>query len=222
MPPDVLIVAGGTGSRFGRKKQFLEILGIPVLKRTVACFEDHGGFARIVVVVPGADIPDAQRMLAGSAVEIVITPGGKTRQESVRNGLDRVRNGTSVLIHDGVRPFVTRELIDRVITGLTGADGCIPALAVSDTLKEVRDGLVHKTIPRSNLCCVQTPQAFVTATILEEHLKALSRGDATHTDDSLLLEAAGKTVRVVPGDPMNLKITFPEDLPMAEAIAGCR
>jgi 2-C-methyl-D-erythritol 4-phosphate cytidylyltransferase len=222
MPPDALIVAGGAGSRFGRKKQFLEILGIPVLKRTVACFEDHGGFARIVVVVPGEDIPVAQRMLAGSALELIIVQGGKTRQESVRNGLDRLKDGGTVLIHDGVRPFVTRELIDRVITGLTGVDGCIPALAVSDTLKEVKDGLVHKTIPRSNLCSVQTPQAFVTATILEEHRKALCRGDSAHTDDSLLLETAGKTVRVVPGDPLNLKITFPEDLPMAEAIAGCR
>ncbi|HOS98784.1 MAG TPA: 2-C-methyl-D-erythritol 4-phosphate cytidylyltransferase [Deltaproteobacteria bacterium] len=222
MPPDALIVAGGKGLRFGCKKQFLEILGIPVLKRTVHCFEVHGGFARIVVVVPAQDIPEAQRMLAGSAVELIIVQGGETRQESVRNGLDRVRDGETVLIHDGVRPFVTRELIGRVIDGLAGADGCIPALPVSDTLKEVKDGLVHKTIPRSNLCCVQTPQAFVTATILEEHLKALHRGYSTHTDDSLLLEEAGKTVRVVPGDPLNLKITFPEDLPMAEAIAGCR
>ncbi len=222
MPPDALIVAGGTGSRFGRKKQFLEILGTPVLKRTVKCFEDHGGFARIVVVVPGEDIPEAQRILAGSAVELIITRGGETRQKSVRNGLDKVKDGETVLIHDGVRPFVTRELIDRVITGLSGADGCIPALRVSDTLKEVKDGLVLRTIPRNHICTVQTPQAFVTATILEEHLRALRRGDSTHTDDSLLLEAAGKTVRVVPGDPLNLKITFPEDLPMAEAIAGCR
>lgn len=221
MSLDALIVAGGSGRRFGRKKQFLELAGIPVLKRAAACFETHPRVTRIIVVVPDEDVPEAQQLMAGCPKELVVTGGGKTRQDSVRKGLALVGDGPAVLIHDGVRPFVRPELIDRVIAGLEGADGCIPGLALTDTVKEARDGFVVKTIPRGVVYQVQTPQAFVTRTILQEHGKAAGAGSGLFTDDSSLLEAAGLAVRVVRGDPFNIKITFQEDIPMAEAILRC-
>ena len=221
MSLDALIVAGGSGRRFGRKKQFLDLTGIPVLKRAVSCFETHARVTRVIVVVPEEDIPEAEDLLAGSPRDLIVTRGGRTRQESVRNGLTVARESRVVLIHDGVRPFVSPELIDRVIDGLEGADGCIPGLALTDTVKESRDGVVVKTVPRDGLFQVQTPQAFVTSVIREEHMKAARTGRDLFTDDSSLLETAGLTVRIVDGDPYNIKITYPEDIPMAEAILRC-
>jgi 2-C-methyl-D-erythritol 4-phosphate cytidylyltransferase len=215
-----VIVAGGSGTRFGLKKQFLHLLGIPVLKRTVSCFDTHSAIDKLVVVVPEEDIAQARMILADIKKELIITKGGRTRQESVMNGLRCAHESLTVLIHDGVRPFISSILIDRVIAGLEGVEGCIPALEVTDTLKEAHNGLVIKTIPRSNLYQIQTPQAFVTKTLMTAHENSLSNG--LFTDDSALLEASGKTVRIVEGDPYNVKITFKDDIVWAEAILQCR
>ena len=214
-----VIVAGGSGARFGLKKQFLDLLGIPVLKRTVSRFDAHAAIDKLFVVVPEEDMPQARQILADTLKDLVIIKGGRTRQESVMNGLRCTHESQTVLIHDGVRPFISSILIDRVIAGLEGVDGCIPALEVTDTLKEVHDGLVIKTIPRSNLYQIQTPQAFVTKTLIMAHEKTRSVG--LFTDDSALLEASGKTVRIVEGDPYNVKITFKDDIVLAEAILRC-
>lgn len=221
MSLDAIVVAGGSGRRFGGKKQFLDLMGVPVLKRAVACFESHPGISRIIVVVPGEDIPEVRDMLSGSSKNILVTKGGETRQESVRNGLEMTGEGRVVLIHDGVRPFVRPELIDRVIDGMGGAEGCIPVLPLTDTIKECSDGLVVKTIPRERIYQVQTPQAFVAATILSEHRKASLSGSFLFTDDSSLFEASGLPVRIVDGDPYNIKITYPGDIPVAEAMLRC-
>jgi 2-C-methyl-D-erythritol 4-phosphate cytidylyltransferase len=214
-----VIVAGGSGARFGLKKQFLDLLGIPVLKRTVSCFDVHPAVDKLFVVVPEEDMPQAQRILADTAKDLVITKGGRSRQESVLNGLRCAHESRTVLIHDGVRPLISSGLIDRVIAGLEGVDGCIPALEVTDTLKEVHDGMVIKTIARRNIYQVQTPQAFVTESLLFAHEKSL--GNGLFTDDSSLLEASGKNVRIVQGDPYNVKITFKDDIVLAEAILRC-
>lgn len=214
-----VIVAGGSGARFGLKKQFLDLLGIPVLKRTVSCFDAHAALDKLFVVVPEEDMPQARQILADTLKDLVIIKGGRTRQESVMNGLRCAHESQTVLIHDGVRPFISSILIDRVIAGLEGVDGCIPALEVTDTLKEASDGMVIKTIPRSNLYQIQTPQAFVTKTLIMAHEKTSSVG--LFTDDSALLEASGKTVRIVEGDPYNVKITFKDDIVLAEAILRC-
>ena len=217
-----LIVAGGSGARFGLKKQFLDLNGVPVLKRSVSCFDAYKAIDRLVVVVPEEDIPQTRRMLSDMGKGLVITKGGRTRQESVVNGLHCAHGSRAVLIHDGVRPLVSSSLIDRVIAGLKGVDGCIPVLEVTDTLKMARNGMVVETIPREGLYQVQTPQAFVTKTLLEAHEKALKEGSLLFTDDSALLESAGKLVRIVEGDPLNVKITFKEDIIIAEAILRCR
>ena len=205
--------------RFGLKKQFLHLLGIPVLKRSVSCFDATTTIDRLVVVVPEEDISHTRQMLADMGKELVITKGGRTRQESVMIGLQCAHESHAVLIHDGVRPLVSSSLIDRVIGGLEGVDGCIPALEVTDTLKKAHNGMVVETMPRGSFYRVQTPQAFVTKTLLEAHERA---GSLQFTDDSALLEAAGKRVRIVEGDPLNVKITFKDDIIMAEAILRCR
>ena len=222
MSLSALIVAGGSGARFGLKKQFIDLLGVPVLKRSVSCFDATMAIDMLVVVVPEEDISQTRQMLTDLGKELVITKGGRTRQESVMNGLRCTHESHAVLIHDGVRPLVSSSLIDRVIKGLEGVDGCIPVLEMTDTLKKAHNGMVVETIPRGGLYQVQTPQAFVTTTLLEAHEKALQDGSLQFTDDSALLEAAGKTVRIVEGDPLNVKITFKDDIIMAEAILRCR
>jgi 2-C-methyl-D-erythritol 4-phosphate cytidylyltransferase len=214
-----VIVAGGSGERFGRKKQFLDLHGTPVLKRAVDSFDAHHAVERLIVVVPEEDIQETRAILSGVEKTLVVTRGGKTRRESVMNGLQCAHERPAVLIHDGVRPFITQDLIERVIEGLLGVDGCIPALEVTDTLKEVRSGVVMRTIPRHGLYQVQTPQAFVTHTLIQAHENAAK--DAEFTDDSSLLEAYGKAVRIVEGDPYNMKITFKNDILLAEAVLRC-
>jgi 2-C-methyl-D-erythritol 4-phosphate cytidylyltransferase len=177
---------------------------------------------RIVVVVPEEDLQLAGQTLLGTRKELVITRGGATRQESVRNGLICSSGSSRVLIHDGVRPLISPGLIDRVIRGLSGVDGCIPALKVSDTLKEGSEGMVVRTIPRSNAYQIQTPQAFVTELLVKAHERAARKGALDFTDDSALVEEAGGRVRIVEGDPLNVKITLQEDLILAEAILRCR
>lgn len=222
MSHSVVIVAGGSGKRFGLKKQFLDLKGIPVLKRAVSCFVTHPWVDRVVVVVPEEDLSRAQEILSDTGKELVITRGGGSRQESVLNGLRLAQESRTVLIHDGVRPFVSSQLITRVIKGLAGVDGCIPAIEVSDTLKEVRSGMIVKTIPRQSLYQVQTPQAFSTEVLMAAHEAAMQEGMLDSTDDSALMETAGRTIRVVEGDPLNVKITFKDDILLAEAILTCR
>ena len=222
MAASVVIVAGGSGTRFGRKKQFIELGGVPLIRRTVDAFASHDAVDVVIVAVPREDMDLTRRMLADAALQVHIVQGGGTRQESVCNGLLNVEGAGLVLVHDAVRPLVTGELISRVLGGVGDADACIPALAVSSTLKEVREGRVVRTVSRSNLYEVQTPQAFPVLKILEAHTLARRRGVLDATDDSAVMELAGGTVRVVEGDPCNIKITVGKDLEIAEAMLTCR
>lgn len=192
------------------------------MKRTVACFERHDAVGSIVVVVPEEDIDRAQEILSGTPKPLRFAKGGTTRQESVFNGLILSKESDRVLIHDGVRPFVTGELISRVLAGIEDFDACIPGLAVTNTLKEVSGGLVVRTVPRSNMYGVQTPQCFRTERILAAHAWAREKGFVDATDDSALIEAIGGKIRIVEGDPLNMKITLRQDMEIAEAILKCR
>lgn len=221
MSLSAIITAGGSGLRFGLKKQFIEIKGVPVLKRAVAPFLEHESIHHVVVVVPGEDKQMVQDMFLDAGPRLTVTRGGRTRQESVFNGIAAARDSETVLIHDGVRPFVSHDLITRVIEGMSGVDGCVPAIAVTDTLKEAKDSIIGRTMPRHGLYQVQTPQAFRTSEIKRAHEEALHSGITEITDDSGLMESMGKIVRIVPGDVFNIKITFEKDLLLAEAIALC-
>ncbi|HON38213.1 MAG TPA: 2-C-methyl-D-erythritol 4-phosphate cytidylyltransferase [Desulfomonilia bacterium] len=222
MAASAVIVAGGSGTRFGRKKQFLDLCGVPLIRRTVDVFASHEAVDTIIVAVPPEDIDLTRQILEGAASPVRVVQGGRTRQESVYNGLLNIAGAGTVLVHDAVRPLVTGDLISRVLEGLGEGDACIPVLAVSNTLKEVREGVVVRTVPRSDLYEVQTPQAFPVLKILKAHTLARQRGILDATDDSAVIEQAGGVVRVVEGDPFNIKITVAKDLEIAEAMLTCR
>jgi 2-C-methyl-D-erythritol 4-phosphate cytidylyltransferase len=207
----VLIPAGGVGTRLGRRtpKQFLSVGGEAILAATVRHFRRHPRLAAIVVAAPAAHTDRARRLL-GRGVTVVA--GGATRQESVRLALDAAPHGARiVVVHDAVRPFITRALVDAVLAAARADGAAICALPVAETVKRVRDGLVEATVDRNGLWTVQTPQAFRAEILREAHDKA-RRDGVTGTDDAMLVERLGHRVRVVPGLPDNVKITTPDDL----------
>jgi 2-C-methyl-D-erythritol 4-phosphate cytidylyltransferase len=202
-----VVVAGGSGQRFGQLKQFSLLDGRPVVEWAVAAC--RASSAGVVLVVPRGTLDP----LAHGADAVV--EGGTTRAESVSRGLAAVPDDADVIVvHDAARPLASEALFRAVIDAVTSgaADGAIPGVPVSDTIKVV-DGTqaVTATLDRSVLVAVQTPQAFGADILRRAHA-----GGGEATDDAALVEALGATVRVVPGDPQNLKITTPADLGLAE------
>jgi 2-C-methyl-D-erythritol 4-phosphate cytidylyltransferase len=200
-----IVVAGGTGQRFGRPKQYEFVGDKRVIDRSieVARAVSDG----VVVVVPEADV------VAEGGVA-----GGATRSESVRNGLAAIpAEATVICVHDAARPFAPSSLYEAVIAAvIDGADGAVPGVAVSDTVKVVdRHGVVVSTPDRSTLVAVQTPQAFSAAVLRAAHAIG---GEGT--DDAALVEAFGGRVVVVAGVLENRKITHPSDLEWAQTLAG--
>ena len=199
------MVGGGSGSRFGRPKQY-EALGderVIDRSRRIAAVVSDG----VVVVVPAAD---AER--EGGV------PGGDTRSASVRSGLASVpADADIVCVHDAARPLATPELYERVIAAVdAGADGAVPGMPVADTIKIVdADGAVTSTPERASLRAVQTPQAFRASV-----LRAAHDDGGEGTDDASLVESTGGRVVVVDGEPDNFKITMPADLVRAREIVG--
>lgn len=208
----------------GRPKQFLELLGEPALLHTLHAFEEAEGIARIYVVGDAARI---EGLVAEAGISRYAGCGapGEARPGSTMSGLELMDepDETLVLIHDGSRCLVTTELIERVVTAAfeDGEEGVIPALPVSDTVKDVRDGMVWRTLDRSHLQSVQTPQAFLLGPLREVY-HASSELLAHVTDDASLFEMRGGRVRVVEGEKTNIKLTSPEDLIFARAILESR
>lgn len=168
----------------------------------------------VVLVLPEGD----PRLPAGDArgADTVVC-GGVTRSASVRAGLERVPPDAEVIVvHDGARPLATVALFKEVVDAVrSGADAAVPAIELSDTLKRVEGDTVLSTVERSDLRAVQTPQAF-----RADLLRAAHSGGANATDDAGLVEELGAKVRLVPGDPRNLKVTTPADLELVQALAG--
>ena len=209
-----IVVAGGSGRRFGDQKQFSLLGGRPVLEWAVAACRPCS--AGIVLVLPaGAGAPD----LHGADATVA---GGPTRADSVRCGLAAVpESATVIVVHDAARPLASPALFDAVIDAVTRgeADGAVPGVPPSDTIKTVDGaGNVTGTVDRATLVAVQTPQAFRADVLRRAHEQA--GPDAT--DDAVLVESLGGRVRVVPGDPRNLKITAPDDLGAAERLLASR
>ncbi len=223
-----VIVAAGRGERAGKSdkgpKQYHEIGGRAVLYRTIKAFANHPAIGRICVSIH----PDDETLFrdsAGKFADIVLcVNGGVTRQELTRLALEALKSDgpAVVLIHDGVRPFVDASLIDRVIAATDVDHGALPALPVSDTLKrEAADGTILETVSRAGLHTAQTPQGFPFAAILAAHQKASAAGRSDFTDDAAIAEWTGLPVRIVPGSPDNLKITWAKDIAMAhERLSG--
>jgi 2-C-methyl-D-erythritol 4-phosphate cytidylyltransferase/2-C-methyl-D-erythritol 2,4-cyclodiphosphate synthase len=206
-----ILVGAGTGSRFGadRPKQFLPLLGRAVIRHAAEALAPH-----VALLQPVGDAEPIGEALAGID-HLPPVPGGATRQASVRAGLEALAPHAPdlVLVHDAARPVVPAALVRDVIAALAGAPGAIPGVPVADTLKRAPEGRIIETVPRAGLYRAQTPQGFRFPLLLALH-RAAAGGEAT--DDAALLEAAGETVAVVPGDEDNIKITWPEDLMRAE------
>jgi 2-C-methyl-D-erythritol 4-phosphate cytidylyltransferase len=213
-----VVPAAGQGLRMGQKKQALLLAGQPVLRWTIEALEATPSVSAVVVTVPAEDVADWQRRLAGCPKVGTVLAGGAERQESVRLGLAVVPDEVEwILVHDGVRPCVTPELVARVVDQATQHGAAIAALPVSETIKRGVGGWVKETVEREGLWAVQTPQVFRAAVLREAHRRAAAEG-VTGTDDAMLVERLGVPIRLVPGRPENLKITRPDDLPLAEAL----
>lgn len=224
-----LIPAAGMGKRMGASvnKQYLQLAGMPIVARTLSLFENSPFIDGIYLVIPAEEIPYCREHVVeafGFRKVLEIVPGGKERQNSVMNGLraleGHAREEDVVLIHDGVRPFITPELLRESIDAARAAEGALVAVPAKDTIKTVRDGIVTGTPDREGLWQAQTPQAFRFGIIYGAHRAAEEEG-FLGTDDASLVERRGGKVRVVRGDYRNIKITTPEDLVLAEAfLAG--
>jgi 2-C-methyl-D-erythritol 4-phosphate cytidylyltransferase/2-C-methyl-D-erythritol 2,4-cyclodiphosphate synthase len=216
-----VVVAAGAGLRAGpgEPKAWRNLCGRPIVRWSVEGLLSAGA-REIVVVVAHDRILLVDEVLAGLDAWKAVT-GGRTRADSVQAGLAAVTAGRNepVLVHDAARPFVHREHVERLLAALDVADGAIPALPVPDTLKR-GDGIVDETVSREGLWRAQTPQAFRLG-----RLKAAYRRWPTGeepTDDAAVMERAGGHVAMVPGDPLLMKLTYPEDFLLAEQVAGAR
>ena len=219
-----LIVAGGKGTRFGgpTPKQYLPLAGVPMLVRTLRVFEACKAIDAIVLTVPEPDFSYVRESLlaaAGLGKNILLSAGGRRRQDSVFNGLASIPEDDSlVVIHDAVRPLVTGECITACVEAAARHGACIAAVPAWDTLKQVTAaGTIEATLPREKVWLAQTPQAFRTGLIRSAHESA-RRQQVHGTDDASLVERMGTAVHLVPGDRRNFKITTGEDLAFAEAL----
>jgi len=201
-----IVVAGGSGVRFGGPKQFEVLAGRRIVDRSVSAARSVA--AGVVLVVPDVSAETCSGAVPG--VDVVV-PGGASRSASVRSGLAAVPEAaTIVVVHDAVRPLAASELFERVVVAVeAGADAAVPGVPVTDTVRRRGGG----TLDRTELVLVQTPQAFSAA-----RLRAAHADGREATDDAALVEEAGGSVVVVEGDPANLKITRPEDLHLAAAL----
>jgi 2-C-methyl-D-erythritol 4-phosphate cytidylyltransferase len=214
----VVIVAAGRGQRFGAPKQFARLGGRTLVEWSVDAARSVAD--GVVLVVPSGEPPDAPggRMLRDGLEGVdAVVPGGATRSASVRAGLAAVPPVAEIIaVHDGARPLASRALFASVVDAVrAGADAAVPASALADTLKRVADGTVVTTVARDGLVTVQTPQAFRADVLRAAHDEG---GDAS--DDAGLVEARGVIVRVVPGDPRNIKVTTTADLEIVQALAA--
>ncbi len=212
----VIIAAAGEGSRFGGFKQQALIGGKPVVDWCLETFESHPSISEIVLVINEKAQPlDSWRRF--SKLQEVVA-GGKRRLDSVASGFQHVRSGPKslVLVHDGARPLVSRELISRVIETAGASGAAVPVWPVEDTLKKVAGEYVMKTVDREGLFRAQTPQGFAYR-LLQEALETALTKKLKATDEAFLIEQLGYEVRAVKGERQNIKITVPEDIKIAEA-----
>jgi 2-C-methyl-D-erythritol 4-phosphate cytidylyltransferase / 2-C-methyl-D-erythritol 2,4-cyclodiphosphate synthase len=216
-----VVVAGGRGARAGGEipKQYRMIAGVPVIRSSLALFAGH---AQVDAVQPVIHSDDADLFAAASAGLDVLPPvsGRETRQGSVRSGLEAVGplNPDIILVHDAARPFASPALVARAIAAAAESAAAVPAMPVSDTVKQVDDtGRVAATLDRSRLVTVQTPQAFAFPPLLDAHRRAAAAGRDDFTDDAALAEWAGMAVAVFAGERANVKLTTADDVARAEA-----
>ena len=219
-----IIPAGGQGTRMGGTvpKQFQALRGKPILHYTLRALQESELIDSLVLVVPEKELENTRTdWLERPPVVKQVVVGGEKRQDSVFNGYQALPTDTDiVLVHDGVRPFLSREMIQETIHTAGKFGAAITAIPVHDTLKQVDDsGLVQRTVEREGLWRVQTPQAF-RYDLLGEAFRNAQADSFYGTDEAALIEHLGQEVRVVDGSEWNLKITRPEDLVLGESIVA--
>lgn len=218
-----VIVAGGSGSRMGggMPKQFRNLCGRPVLWWSMKAFKDEDPATHLVLVLPEEYISlwrDFYSTLPeNDKFEYEVAKGGKTRGESVQNGLTLVDDDSFVAIHDGARPLVTKDLISAGWEKVAETDAAIPVVAVTDSLRVRIDDKHSECVNREEYVAVQTPQLFKTSLIKTAYNLV---GDKVFTDDAAVVENAGNKVALFPGNNNNIKITNPKDMAVAALLMG--
>lgn len=218
-----IIAAAGAGTRMAsdRPKQFLLLAGTPVIFHTLKVFEQCDSIDEVIVVLPAEESAGFLSLAGKFGVRKLarVVPGGATRADSVKRGLMAIRSATAeiVAVHDGVRPFVTVEELDATIAAAKSDGAAILVAPATDTIKQVGDGAVVKTLDRGTLRRALTPQCF-RYELLREAYQNADVNDPSLTDESALVEQLGKRVSIVEGNARNIKITTAEDLAIAEAI----
>jgi len=218
----VVVVAAGRSSRMGgTDKTFADILGAPLITHTLRRIAASDVVDRIVLVVAADAVPDVEMMVRDSDIPKIaeVCAGGARRQDSVLAGLVAMGQRQWVAIHDGARPCVSADILERALDEVRGSGAAIAAVPVKDTIKVVGDQqFISGTPDRSTLWAAQTPQAFDYQTLLDAHRAA----EVEYTDDAAMVEAAGHRVTVFWGDYHNLKVTTPEDLDIVSLLLGRR
>jgi 2-C-methyl-D-erythritol 4-phosphate cytidylyltransferase len=219
---DAVVVAAGSGQRFGGEKLFLPISGLPILGWSLQVFEDAPSIRQVVVVLSDGNVRRGQALIERLGYRKIVATciGGARRQDSVLNGVQALSGSAWVAIHDGARPFLTVDLIERGVVVARDIGAAIAAVPVKDTVKMVESAnLIERTPSRSHLWAAQTPQIFQRAQLLQAYQDA---GPVDVTDDAELIERLGLPVAVYMGSYENIKVTTPEDLWLARAIARQR
>ena len=210
-----LIVAGGKGERMNTDipKQFLVLNDLPILMHSLNAFSH---LDKIILVLPRAQIENWEELCKqyNFILKHTVVAGGINRFGSVKNGLAKIDEGSIVAIHDGVRPLVSKNLINKLIGATKKGNGIIPIVAVKDSIRKV-EGYKSKAVSRSNLYKVQTPQCFFASTLKDAYKQNFS---LFFTDDASVLESNGGKIITIIGEERNLKITTEEDLMLAEAL----
>jgi len=223
-----IVVAAGKGTRLGgnRPKQFLELDGIPVIIRALRQFERSSEIDEVVVVLPASFSQESLDIFLPYANAFGLNKlrpavaGGATRAQSVQRGLAAVREAEIVAVHDGVRPFVTPEEIDQVVAAARANGAAILVAPVADTIKEIKDGRVNRTLARAELRRALTPQCFRLDILKRayDQLSEIEGAGVEVTDDCFLVERLGVEILAVEGSARNIKITREEDLALGEAL----
>jgi 2-C-methyl-D-erythritol 4-phosphate cytidylyltransferase len=212
----VIVVAAGEGRRFGGAKPYALLKGKPLLEWSLEAFETHEDVAEVILVLRD-DFREKDYSQRFTKI-VSVARGGEKRQDSVLSGFRQIDSTKAeiVLVHDGVRPLVSRELISRIIAAVQEKEAVVPAIPLKDTVKRVDGQEVKQTLEREKLFRVQTPQGFFYS-VLKAAFEHAGKEDFYGTDEAALVEKTGKKVYVVQGDPKNIKITTPEDIQIAEA-----
>lgn len=230
-----IVPAAGLGKRFStsKRKTFVKVAGTPLLIYTLKKLHNTSSITEIIPVLRQEDMERGFELIKSHNLNKIkqIAPGGKERQDSVCNALNLIKKDCIILIHDGVRPFISNQLIKSLLLEIKGSglaclsgrqartkiDGVVPGLPVKETLKKVdrKKGIVLSTIKREKFWTIQTPQVFPFAVIKKAYDKACKDGFYA-TDDAALVERIGGKVKIITGSPFNIKITTPEDIDIAE------